>query len=288
MALYDIASLWIGPELTWMEQLCLQSFLDHGHKVVLFAYDDIKSVPAGVDIRDAREIMADDEIIYHEKTGSPAFHSDIFRLRMLLQTDFLWVDTDAYCLTPFERPDHGYFFGWGSDAQRKLYSGVLGLPKGSKTLAGLLDLTKDHYPIPPWLPRKQRKALVSQKAEGQGVHVSLMKWGVCGPDALNYFAAQTGEASYAFDDHVLYPVNFNNTRAFHRPKLKPQVLAAIKDDTLSVHFYGRRFRNIFAQTQGIPPDGSYMDMLCQRHGIDPNPTAHLFVRRKKNPVAPAQ
>jgi len=57
MALYDVASLWIGPELSWMEQICLLSFMEKGHRTVLYAYDDVKSVPDGVEIRDAREIM---------------------------------------------------------------------------------------------------------------------------------------------------------------------------------------------------------------------------------------
>ena len=277
MELYDVASLWIGPELSWMEQVCLLSFVEHGHRTILYTYDEVKSVPDGVEIRDAREVMPSDQIIYHINTGSPAFHSDIFRLRMLKKTDFLWIDTDAYCLKPFKKQDSGFFYGWGTDKRKIICSGVLGLPEDSETLRLMLDLTKDEYPIPPWAPEKRREELHRLKEAGQGVHVSLMPWGVCGPEALHFFAHETGEVQYAFDGPVLYPVPFSGTRSFHRPHLKKGVLAAIKDETLSVHLYGRRFRNIFAQTKGLPMDGSYADDLCKKHGVDPSLTAHLFV-----------
>jgi hypothetical protein len=279
MKLYDVASLWIGPELTWMEQICLMSFVEKGHRTVLYVYDTVKSIPDGVEVRDANEIMPTDEIVYHVNTGSPAFHSDIFRLRMLDQTDFLWIDTDAYCLKPFEVQDSGYFFGWGTDRRRILCSGVLGLPKQSQTLRSMLDLTNDMYPVPPWAPPRRRQQLQQLKDKGEGVHMSLMPWGICGPEALTHFAVKSGEAEYAFEGPVLYPVPFASTGLFHRPRLKKEVLAAITEDTLSVHFYGRRFRNIFALSKGLPIPGSYADMLCKTHSIDPAPTAHLFVRK---------
>lgn len=276
MALYDVASLWIGPELSWMEQICLMSFVEKGHRTVLYVYDDVKSVPDGVEIRDAREVMPSDKIIYHVNTGSPAFHSDVFRLRMLDQTDLLWVDTDAYCLKPFEKQNHGFFLGWGSDRRRLVNSGILGLPKDSATLRALLDLTKDEYPIPPWVKPERKEELIRLKASGQGVHMSLMAWGICGPEALTYFATQSGEDKHAFDASVLYPVPFSATRSFHRPHLNKSIKAAITDDTISVHFYGRRFRNIFAQSDGLPLEGSYADELCKLHGVDSALTAHLF------------
>lgn len=288
MPLYDIASLWIGAELTWLEQVCLQSYLDAGHRTVLYSYAPVAGVPDGVEMLDAREIMPEEDIVYHVNTGSPAFHADIFRLRMLAKTDFLWVDTDAYCLEPFVRADHGYFFGWGSDKRKILYSGVLGLPKSSQTLQGMLDLTKDMYPIPPWATPERQDELRALKEQGKGVHMSLMQWGICGPEALHYFANATGEVKYAFEPEVLYPIPFSNTRSFHRPHLKRVVEASIDETTLSVHFYGRRFRNIFAQTGGMPPEGSYAHEVCEKHRIDPSPTAHLFEVKAPGKVSAAK
>ena len=42
-----IQGLWVGPELSVMEQLSVSSFLRHGHQYHLYVYDDVKNVPAG-------------------------------------------------------------------------------------------------------------------------------------------------------------------------------------------------------------------------------------------------
>ncbi len=282
MKLYDVASLWIGQELSWMERICLESFVWNGHRTVLYSYEEIASVPTGVELRDAREIMPTDEIIYHVNTGSPAFHSDVFRLRLLDQVDCLWIDTDAYCLKPFFRQEHGFFFGWGTDKRKIICSGVLGLPKQSHTLRLMLELTKDEYPVPPWFSEERQAELQSLKDSGQGLHMSLMPWGVCGPEALHYFAHETGEVEYAFDGPVLYPVPFSSTRSFHRPHLRKGVYNAITEETVSVHLYGRRFRNILALSGGMPLQGSYADDLCKRHRVNPSLTAHLFLRKQQD------
>ena len=82
----EIASLWIGSELTWLEQVCLKSYIDHGHKVYLYSYDPVENVPDGVVMKDAAEILPADKIIRHARTGSPAFHADVFRLRLMKKT----------------------------------------------------------------------------------------------------------------------------------------------------------------------------------------------------------
>ena len=38
-----IQSLWIGEELSVMEQLCLSSFVKNGHEVHLYTYEDVKN-----------------------------------------------------------------------------------------------------------------------------------------------------------------------------------------------------------------------------------------------------
>ena len=50
-------SLWIGKPLSKLEQLCFKSFLDNGHTVHLYVYDNISNVPSGVIIKDANEIL---------------------------------------------------------------------------------------------------------------------------------------------------------------------------------------------------------------------------------------
>jgi hypothetical protein len=44
-------SVWIGSELSIMEQLTLRLILRHGHKATIWVQEDVAGVPAGVDVR---------------------------------------------------------------------------------------------------------------------------------------------------------------------------------------------------------------------------------------------
>ncbi|MFY0310059.1 class I SAM-dependent methyltransferase [Leisingera sp. D0M16] len=276
MALPAIASLWVGPELSWLEQLCLQSFLDNGHEVILFTYDEVKGVPDGVQVADANDILPADRIIRHAKTGSPAYHADIFRLHMLRQTNYVWADTDAYCCQPWDIKGK-HFHGWISDNKPMVNNGVLRLPKTSKTLKAMLQFTSDEYPIPPWYSARKQAELQALKDAGQGVHVSLLPWGVWGPDALTWFLQETGEVSNSRPGHVIYPVPFKRAGVVLNPNRPDQARGYIRSDTLSIHFWGRRFRNIAAKYGGVPAEGSYVHELLAKHGINAEKTRHLLL-----------
>ena len=275
MALPVIASLWVGAELSWLEQLCLKSFVDNGHDVVLFTYDEVKGVPDGVQVEDANDILPAERIIRHAKTGSPAYHADVFRLHMLRQTDYVWADTDAYCCQPWDlRGKH--FHGWISDKKPMVNNGVLRLPKTSRTLKAMLQFTRDEYPIPPWYSAKKQAELQALKDAGQGVHVALLPWGVWGPDALTWFLQETGEISNSQPGHVIYPVPFKQAGVVLNPNRRNQASKHIRSDTLSIHFWGRRFRNIAAKYGGVPAEGCYVHELLAKHEIDAGKTRHLL------------
>ena len=275
MALPAIASLWVGAELSWLEQLCLQSFLDNGHEMILFTYDDVKGVPDGVQIKDANGILPSERIIRHAKTGSPAYHADVFRLHMLRQTDYIWADTDAYCCQPWNIKGK-HFHGWISDNKPMVNNGVLRLPKTSKTLKKMLKFTSDEYPIPPWYSPEKQAELQALKDRGEGVHVSLLPWGVWGPDALTWFLQETGEVNNSRPGHVIYPVPFKRAGVVLNPNRPNQARGHLRSDTLSIHFWGRRFRNIAAKYGGVPAEGCLVHDLLAKHGIDAEKTRHLL------------
>ncbi|KIC15037.1 methyltransferase [Leisingera sp. ANG-Vp] len=275
MALPAIASLWVGAELSWLEQLCLKSFVDNGHEMILFTYDEVKGVPDGVRVADANDILPSERIIRHAKTGSPAYHADVFRLHMLRQTDYVWADTDAYCCQPWDIKGK-HFHGWISDNKPMVNNGVLRLPKTSKTLKAMLQFTSDEYPIPPWYSAEKQAELQTLKDRGEGVHVSLLPWGVWGPDALTWFLQETGEVSNSRPGHVIYPVPFKRAGVVLNPNRPNQARGHIRSDTLSIHFWGRRFRNIAAKYGGVPAEGCYVHELLAKHGIDPEKTRHLL------------
>ena len=74
-----IAMLWMRGRLSFLEQLCIRSFQDAGHSVVLYSYDDLEGVPDGVECRSAASVLPERAEIVHGKSGSPAPHADLFR-----------------------------------------------------------------------------------------------------------------------------------------------------------------------------------------------------------------
>lgn len=238
MPLPEIGTLWVGPALSWLEQLCLKSFVDAGHTVHLFAYDKIDGVPNGVTMRDASDIMSADQIMRHARTGSPAYHADIFRLKMMAQTDLIWADTDAYCVQPWDIDPAKPFYGWISDDVEQVNNGVLRLPKDSRTLDLMTEFASDPYPIPPWLNGKRQADLRAAKEAGQGVHVTELPWGVLGPDLLTHMLTETGEIEHAQPGHVIYPIPFKDTVMLFQPKRHAAAEKLIKPDTLSIHLWG--------------------------------------------------
>ena len=258
-----IASLWIGPRLSYLEQLCLKSFADFGHSVDLYAYDEIENLPPGVTLRDASPILDGSDIARHTGSGSPAIHADAFRYHLLAQQDVIWVDADMLCTRPWDFAP-APVFGWEKDG-KVVCNAVLGLAPQSETLRELLDLVSDPYPIPPWAKPEEKARLLAAKAEGAPVHVSDLAWGVWGPAALTHYLIETGEIADARPQAAFYPVTFRDRRDF----LKPGAELGVGDDTLGVHLWNRRLsRRLVTAEGGIPRAGSLLADALARHDID--------------------
>jgi hypothetical protein len=264
---YRIGALWIGGDLSFLEQLCLKSFVDAGHEVILYTYEGVTNAPQGVVQADASDILPQTGFLRHERTGSPALHSDIFRYHMLAKQDqMIWADTDAYCVKPFTT-ETGHYYAWESD--HGLNGGVLGLPQDSATLAALLEFTREEFPVPEWYDDATKAKILRSHETGQPMHVSEMKWGVWGPHALTHFLKKTGEVEHALPMHVLYPFSYGDRQLMLRPGL--DATQFVKPDTTSIHFYGRRMRArvLDREPGGIPRPQTVIGKLLKKHKIDP-------------------
>lgn len=264
---YQIGMLWISGRLSFLEQLCVKSFLDAGHHVKLYTYEPVEGIPDGVEHADASQVLPLTNYVTHKRTGSPAPHSDVFSYEMLNQNDqMIWADTDAYCVKPFAT-DNGHFYGW--ESEKHINVGVLGLPRGCDTLNELLAFTKDEYAIPSWYGEKYVRELEAARDAGNPVHVGEQPWGVWGPHALTHFLHKTGEHRHALPVEGLYPFSFKQRRLMLKPNF--DVSSRITDDTYSIHFYGRRMRaRIYEREGGEPHPDSLLGRLIKLHGIVPS------------------
>ena len=108
-----IQSFWLGLELPRCQQLCLKSFIDHGHSYDHYTYEDSIKVPLGIHLKDASKILPKSEIFQYEKRaevekGSLAAFSNMFRYRLLMLNGGWWVDTDVLSLS-LQVPDDEIF-----------------------------------------------------------------------------------------------------------------------------------------------------------------------------------
>lgn len=266
MSMPVISSFWMGPRLSFLDQLCLKSFADMGHRVKLYAYEEIENLPKGVSLEDASTIMALPDF-GAGRVVHPAKVADIFRYQMLAQTDEIWVDTDAYCCRAF--PDVPYLFA--CHHKDILSNGVLRLPRDSAALKALIEFTdREWLTIPRELYAGRLKPEIAtrdrENEHGQ-IHIADIPYDALGPFALTYFLNNSGEARLALPRVQLYPVAGTDKRVFLRSPAFVNRL--IPEGCLSIHFYGSAFRTLLRRrTGGLPPPGSFIEYLCQKHEID--------------------
>jgi hypothetical protein len=260
-----IVTFWTGGPLGFVEQLCLTSWIDMGHPAILYSYEKIEGVPAGIECRDASEILPKPDVfVAHHRTESPAPFADKFRYTMLQKRPgIIWADTDAYCLRPFQ-PQNGYLFA--DEGRDCIAIGVLAMPADSRALAELVTYCANEYAILPWLsPRFLDKACM-RKAMGGPMHVTEFPWGVWGPSAMTYVLRKTGEDRFCMPSDVLYPVLYEDRKLyFKKARLTWQ---RVTDRTQSIHFYGRRVRDRLKRyDNGVPPRQTILGNLGNGTGF---------------------
>ena len=265
-----VGALWIGGSLTWLEQLCLKSFVDQGHPTILYTYGEVDGIPEGVEVRDGREVVETDDFHTHARTGSVALFSDLFRFHMIAKDpDIIYIDTDVYSVQPLHG-DESHVFGyefWSEEKQKGQINGaILRLPQDSPALQGLLEFTKDEYPIPEWLPPRFLNEIKARAEAGDPMHVSEMPWGVWGPLGVTAFLQQTGEDKHARPTEYYYPVHFANRRAFAKRPMA--VKRKLTENTRCIHIWAPIKRFCARKHDGVPPEGSYLAKLLEKHGID--------------------
>ena len=264
----EVGTLWIGGPLSWMEQLCLKSFVDKGQKITLFSYEDVTNVPDGVIRRDGREIIDTDDFIKYEQKNSFALFADWFRLHMIQQNpSMIWIDTDVYCHRPMDY-DSDYVFGYELPGEHRVNNAVLGLPADSDVLRQMIAFTDDRYSIAQFLPRKRQDEMRKKATKGKPVHITEQPWGVWGPMMVTHYVHDLKLEEHVKPLNAFYPITFRERFKFMRRAELAEGL--ITDETTALHLWASNKRQLGNMHDGLPPKGSYLEKLVKEHDINPH------------------
>ncbi len=142
-----VHGLWVGTELSRLEQLTLRSFTRFGHEFHLWVYDEITTpLPVGVSLRDANRILPRERVFRRSnvdaETGvgrnSLGAFSDLFRYKLLYEFGGIWSDMDVTALRRFDFKDE-YFF---RPHRLGMVGNLMKCPKGSELMRVAFEETE--------------------------------------------------------------------------------------------------------------------------------------------------
>jgi hypothetical protein len=238
---HTFQSFWWGEALSPYERLCLQSFVDRGHAFDLYTFDPDISVPKGVRVRDASEILGWNAFFVYPDgpgKGSPAGFANLFRYKLLHDRGGWWVDTDVVCLSD-EIPSFEEFFAW-QDALH-VNCAVLFSRPGDPVMANCFERALDMG--------------------------RMVQWADTGPLLLTEILAQTDGLGRALPASVCYPVHFSAAVDVFRPSRRDSLAPCI-DSSLFWHLWNSMLMRGGIRKHCLPPRGSLLRELVDRHPVD--------------------
>jgi len=252
-------SFWFGDALSPIEHLCLKSFLAHGHRFLLYAYDEVENLPHGCELLDATPIVQHDQLFLYKSSdhaGSPAGFSNLFRYTLLDREGGWWVDTDTLCLKP-QISEPAYVF---ARQDKDFYNpAIMRAPAGSPLIRETLE---------------RAKRVVADHAEN-------MEFGAIGPHLFTAVIRDLDLHNAAADTADLYPIPYWDALTTCDPNRRDEVEQLVARSTF-VHLWTEMFRYWRVPKTGRPPAGAYLTAMYDRYDV-PLPAATAFNWR---PVAP--
>lgn len=207
-----IQSLWIGAELSVMEQLSIASFIAHGHPYHLYVYEKVVNVPPAVELRDAGEILPKSSAFQYTGIPSWAGFANFFRYKLLLERGGWWADTDLISLEPFTFEADYVFSSQFSLGRQMVNIGAIKCPAGSELMQYNWDVCQSKDP-------------------------AKLYWGETGPELMEESVTRHGLDQFVQPYTVFCPIGFREWR---------DVLAAdapeLPSETRAVHLWHEMWR----------------------------------------------
>lgn len=178
-----VQALWIGPRLSNMERLCIESFLQNGHPFHLYVYEDVAGVPDGTEVRDGNQILPASRIFQYYEHASYAGFANFFRYKLLLERGGWYTDTDVVCLRPFDFESDYVFSAQGICTPRMVNCGVIKAPPGSDIMALAWNAC-------------------------ESMDTSTLRWGVSGPALMHRLVEECALERFVQPPEVFSPIDY--------------------------------------------------------------------------------
>lgn len=236
-----LATFWSG-RLSPLEQACLTSFVQRGHDVAVYSYDEHEPIP-GVTFP-AADTVLDRRFIGRFLTNrrpNIAHFADYFRLLMMRSTGETWIDCDVFCLDDHE-------VDWQRDILVQEASGMIINCVLKIANPTLLDdaIRRTEALFDRDLPWAATQNILPQAIKTVAPTILLAPASRFSPVEADHWA------------WFLLPEHY-------------QACEALCEQANTVHVYNNILQKIGYLKSALPPEGSYLRALIDACGL-----AHLF------------
>ncbi len=215
-----IQSLWIGPELSIMEQLSILSFLKNDHKFHLYTYEHVHNVPHGTVIKNAEEILPKSMVFRDSDRMTYAGFSNFFRYNLLNKRGNYWVDLDVICLKKFDfRSNVLFATEQDTDGTKIIASCVLKAPAGNELIGHACD-------------------------ECAAINMQNYRFGQAGPYMLGRLVKEMNLETFALPQHIFCPIPYFDWWKIisDDPIVQAEVNYMISNGVYAVHLWNEMWR----------------------------------------------
>lgn len=264
----EVCSFWHG-ELSYLERICIASFIEQGHRFRLYAYEPLTGLPPGCEMVDAATVVPRAEMFFYKGKRTPAVFADLFRLKLMQLGAGIWVDCDVYCVAPFAGLGD-YVFGiedYTSPATGRrpmINNAVFRCPPDSPLLPALFR-TFEPGALPPGLPLHRYLEVRIRRFFGEALPVQDMQFGATGPWPLNHHLRRLGLAGLAQPKPVFYPIDYGAATQLLAPD--SDLSEMIAPETLGAHLWHSALTDRGSGKPLPPQPGSFFAREAERFGI---------------------
>jgi hypothetical protein len=231
-----IQGLWIGERLSLMEQLCITSFLRHGHSFHLYVYQETAGIPPGTVVLDGNAILPASRIFTYREHKTYSGFANFFRYKLLLEKGGWFVDVDTICVKPFHFSDEYVFSSEGINGRQLVNLGATKVPPGSQVMQYAWEAC-------------------------QNMNTSELNWSQCGPTLVREAIEKCSLQQYVKPWTTFCPIHFS----FWEQMLSQSISWSFDDTTHAIHLWNELWRRAAQDKDAGYPAGCLYEQLKERY-----------------------